>query len=158
MSNHQAADLLREIRRPQLNTVLLGHLSEVNNTDALALQAAREVLDGAEVWLGVAPQHHATRWHRLQPRASARDGAQTRVDLAADKDDTKDSGPQTRSNVERPERQVVDGAGPEKRLAVMRQLRLFGAEEDPPPAGRPADEKEHATVSTLAPGSRGENE
>lgn len=66
LSNEQGAALLSAVRRPLLSRVLLGHLSEVNNTPALALAAARPELDGADVELACAPQHHPTGWLRVK--------------------------------------------------------------------------------------------
>lgn len=71
LSNEQGAALLAALRGPLLTRVLLGHLSEVNNTPALALAAARPVLDGADVELACAPQHHPTGWLRVQRRATS---------------------------------------------------------------------------------------
>lgn len=66
LSNEQGAALLEQARRPHWSRVLLGHLSEVNNTPALALAAARPVLDGADIELACAPQHHPTGWLRVR--------------------------------------------------------------------------------------------
>lgn len=74
LSNAQGAALLAAARRPHLTRVLLAHLSEVNNTPALALAAARPVMDGADVEVACAPQHHPTGWLRV--RRARTNGAQ----------------------------------------------------------------------------------
>lgn len=66
LSNAEGASLLERARRPDWSRVLLGHLSEVNNTPALALAAARQVIDGGDVEVACAPQHHPTGWLRVR--------------------------------------------------------------------------------------------
>ncbi|MDR1086086.1 MAG: MBL fold metallo-hydrolase [Deltaproteobacteria bacterium] len=51
LSNEQGAELLAQLYHPDLNRVILGHLSETNNTPELALAAAGECLSR----LGVSP-------------------------------------------------------------------------------------------------------
>jgi phosphoribosyl 1,2-cyclic phosphodiesterase len=63
LSNAQGTELLQELLHPGLEGVFLSHLSEVNNDPALALAAARGLLDrqnncGPAVYLGY--QHAAT--------------------------------------------------------------------------------------------------
>lgn len=81
LSNAQGAALLAAARRPHLTRVLLAHLSEVNNTPALALAAARPVMDGADAEVACAPQHHPTGWLRV--RRARQSGAQLAERLAA---------------------------------------------------------------------------
>lgn len=58
LSNRQCASLLKEIAGPELERVLLLHLSEKNNRPALALLAAEEALKHhKKVHVQVAPRH-----------------------------------------------------------------------------------------------------
>lgn len=60
LSNEQAATMLRHLAGPELHTLVLAHLSEVNNRPELALAAARETLDAlglGRVRVLVASQH-----------------------------------------------------------------------------------------------------
>lgn len=45
LSNEQSSEMLRLLAGPNLHTLVLAHLSETNNTPALALEAARSTLD-----------------------------------------------------------------------------------------------------------------
>ncbi|MDR1578111.1 MAG: MBL fold metallo-hydrolase [Deltaproteobacteria bacterium] len=62
LSNEEGAELLSQIYHPGLARVILGHLSETNNTPELALAAAQSVLDrlGARPDLLVGDQHTPT--------------------------------------------------------------------------------------------------
>lgn len=74
LSNAQGAELLRAamtLGGNKLTRVLLAHLSEVNNTPALALAAARPVVDGMDVEVAIAPQHHPTGWLRARRRRTS---------------------------------------------------------------------------------------
>lgn len=62
LSNRQAAAMLADIDTSRLRRLLLAHLSEVNNTPSLAIEAAREVLAGSGIRLLTAPQYEPTRW------------------------------------------------------------------------------------------------
>ena len=62
LNNMDAARLLELAARPHLTRVLLAHLSEVNNTPALALAAARSVIADPAIEVAIAPQHHPTGW------------------------------------------------------------------------------------------------
>lgn len=66
LSNDDGARLVALALHAGLTRVILGHLSEVNNTPARALAAARPVVDGTGCDLGVAPQHHPTPWLRAR--------------------------------------------------------------------------------------------
>lgn len=61
LSNHQAATLVRRLATPRLRCLYLAHLSEVNNTPALAMLAAAEALDGAAVEIRIAQQNTLSR-------------------------------------------------------------------------------------------------
>jgi phosphoribosyl 1,2-cyclic phosphodiesterase len=82
LSNKDGTKLLSMAKRPHLSRVLLGHLSEVNNTPALALASARVVLDGADVELSCAPQHHPTGWLRVRRRRARAAAAPEPVPVA----------------------------------------------------------------------------
>ena len=74
LSNDDGAKLLSmafALGGKKLTRVLLAHLSEVNNTPRLALAAARPVLDGYDVELAIAPQHHPTGWLRARRQRAA---------------------------------------------------------------------------------------
>lgn len=68
LNNDDAATLLRHAVTPNLSRLLCAHLSEVNNTPAKALAAARSVVDGMDVDVAVAPQHSPTNWLRVRRR------------------------------------------------------------------------------------------
>jgi phosphoribosyl 1,2-cyclic phosphodiesterase len=60
LSNEQAAEMLRRLAGPELHTLVLAHLSETNNTPALARSAAEAVLADigrTDVRVLVAEQH-----------------------------------------------------------------------------------------------------
>jgi len=65
LSNAEAARLLAASLGTSLRRLVLAHLSEVNNTPQLALDAARAVVDGRDISVGVAPQHHPTGWLKV---------------------------------------------------------------------------------------------
>lgn len=61
ISNFEAGELIRDSAAPRLQTVILGHLSETNNTPRTASTAVRDVavdcLQEYEIDLQVAPRH-----------------------------------------------------------------------------------------------------
>jgi phosphoribosyl 1,2-cyclic phosphodiesterase len=60
LSNEQAAEMLCHLAGPELHTLVLAHLSEVNNAPLLALAAAREMLEHlglGHVRVVIAAQH-----------------------------------------------------------------------------------------------------
>jgi phosphoribosyl 1,2-cyclic phosphodiesterase len=63
LSNEAGADLLERLWHAGLKTVILGHLSETNNTPVLALAEARRALDS----LGAAPELLAAEQDRATP-------------------------------------------------------------------------------------------
>lgn len=89
-----------------LTRVLLAHLSEVNNTPALAMAAARPFVDGKDIELAIAPQHHPTGWLKVR---------RTRG---------KPTGPVA-------EMRVAAAAAPTQHLALQRQLSLFTPTQRP---------------------------
>ncbi len=113
ISNVDAGRLLRAAARPGLRKVLLAHLSEVNNTPALALDAAHRAVEGRDVEVAVAPQHHPTGWLRVAPPGHARR--------------TFSRTPKTEA-ITRALREQRRRKSEHRALAVSRQLSLFGGE------------------------------
>lgn len=73
LSNEEGAQLIAaaiKLSPGRLTRVLLAHLSEVNNTPALALAAARPIVDGMDIEVAIAPQHHPTGWLRARRKRS----------------------------------------------------------------------------------------
>lgn len=123
LSNEDAAEVLRQARSPHLRKVLLAHLSETNNLPRLARNAAEPVVDGADVEVAIAPQHHPTGWLRVgAPRA--RPAHRPPLHLLAPRPAPAPSGPRApdphRGRRRRP------AAVAEVQVAVSRQLTLFG--------------------------------
>ncbi|MGH8454138.1 MAG: MBL fold metallo-hydrolase, partial [Nevskiales bacterium] len=56
LSNGQTADLLREIDLTQLQHLVVAHISETNNTPALARAAVAAAMNCAEDWIAIADQ------------------------------------------------------------------------------------------------------
>ena len=65
MDNETSASLLASIEVSRLKHVIAAHLSEKNNTPALARQALADALDCAENWIGVATQLDGFAWRDL---------------------------------------------------------------------------------------------
>lgn len=65
LSNAQAAELLRQLDRQRLQHLILTHLSEVNNTPALARGAVLEVLEDDPAWCRCADQSDGMGWCEL---------------------------------------------------------------------------------------------
>ncbi|MGQ0503479.1 MAG: MBL fold metallo-hydrolase [Panacagrimonas sp.] len=65
LSNAQAAGLLREVDRTRLQALVLTHLSEKNNTPALARAAACEALQDDPDWCICAEQDQGSGWHDI---------------------------------------------------------------------------------------------
>lgn len=64
LGNQQAADLLEQIDHPELQTILLGHLSENNNTPEQAYRTvAEKVPDNGRIH--VLAQHESSRWFTI---------------------------------------------------------------------------------------------
>ena len=68
LSNCQSAGLLAEIGMARLQHLVLAHLSEQNNSQALARQAAATALDVDEDWVQIADQDQGLDWRQLAPR------------------------------------------------------------------------------------------
>jgi phosphoribosyl 1,2-cyclic phosphodiesterase len=59
LSNEAAEALLRSVMTEDLRCVILGHLSETNNTASQALEIVRKAIDGNDVCLLAAEQDHS---------------------------------------------------------------------------------------------------
>ena len=65
LGNEQAGALLAGLDHEALDTILLGHLSERNNTDAAALATVLEHLDDRHERVSVLAQHRASAWFEV---------------------------------------------------------------------------------------------
>lgn len=65
LNNGQAADLLRAVDCSRLQHVVCAHISEKNNTEALARAALAEALGCDGDWVGAAHQAHGLDWREV---------------------------------------------------------------------------------------------
>ena len=65
LSNHQAAQLLSQLDGHRLQHVVAAHLSEENNTPALAREALSGALGCEAHWIGVARQDSGLEWREI---------------------------------------------------------------------------------------------
>lgn len=65
LDNTAAASLLQRVERSRLRHVVAAHISEQNNTSALARAALCEVLECEREWIGVATQDEGFAWRDL---------------------------------------------------------------------------------------------
>ncbi|MEO5702418.1 MAG: MBL fold metallo-hydrolase [Gammaproteobacteria bacterium] len=65
LSNAQAAHLLTRLDCSRLQHLVAMHLSEKNNTPALARQALCTTLDCEPEWIGIADQHQGLAWRAV---------------------------------------------------------------------------------------------
>ena len=65
LSNDQAADLLRSLDTQWLQHLVAAHLSDKNNTPALARSSLSEALDCDPDWIGVATQETGLDWREI---------------------------------------------------------------------------------------------
>lgn len=65
LSNEQAAELLAQLDTQSLQHLVAAHLSEQNNTSALACDALSNVLNCETDWIGVAQQQAGLDWREL---------------------------------------------------------------------------------------------
>lgn len=71
LGNDQAATLVKQLDHDGLQHILLGHLSEQNNSDEVALQTIVRVLSQAPERATVLLQHRPSKWFTLErPNAS----------------------------------------------------------------------------------------
>ncbi len=66
LDNQATGALLREVASPRLQHVVAAHLSEENNTAALACAALANGLGCAQDWIGVADQADGSGWRELR--------------------------------------------------------------------------------------------
>ncbi len=62
LGNDQAGELLQELDHPELQYILLGHLSEQNNSDAIALATIQEHVEDRHERISVLAQHCCSQW------------------------------------------------------------------------------------------------
>ncbi|AKR42564.1 MBL fold metallo-hydrolase [Methylophilus sp. TWE2] len=67
LDNQTSAQLLSQLDNSKLKHLVAAHLSEKNNTPALAKQALSEVLQCASEWVQIASQQEGLGWRSLQP-------------------------------------------------------------------------------------------
>lgn len=65
LSNAQAADLVRSLDTQWLQHLVAAHLSDKNNTPALARVALAEALDCESDWIGIATQENGLDWREI---------------------------------------------------------------------------------------------
>ena len=65
LSNEQAAELLAQLDTRSLQHLVAAHLSEQNNTSALARNALSDVLNCEADWIGVAQQQAGLDWREI---------------------------------------------------------------------------------------------
>ena len=62
LGNEQAGHLVNQLDHPDLQCILLGHLSEQNNSDALAMETIHQYLSERPERVSVLAQHCASKW------------------------------------------------------------------------------------------------
>lgn len=65
LGNVQAGEMLAALDHDALSCILLGHLSERNNSDAVALATVLSHLTGGHERVAVLPQHCSSRWYEV---------------------------------------------------------------------------------------------
>jgi len=65
LGNEQAGKLIKQLDHPALQCILLGHLSERNNADAVALNTIHQHLDSRHDRVSVLAQHCASPWFTI---------------------------------------------------------------------------------------------
>lgn len=65
LSNEQAAGLLAAVDTSRLQHIVAAHLSEQNNSPALARAAFAEALNCNEEWIGIAHQRQGLAWRQI---------------------------------------------------------------------------------------------
>jgi len=66
LSNQQAGEVLASFDHANLQRVFLGHLSERNNTDEVALNTVSNIVVDRQERISVLQQHAASDWYRLE--------------------------------------------------------------------------------------------
>ncbi len=65
LGNVQAAELVKQLDHPALQSILLGHLSEQNNSDEIAYSTMQRVVHDAAKRVAVLPQHCCSNWYNF---------------------------------------------------------------------------------------------
>lgn len=87
LGNVQAGELVKRLDHAGMQTILLGHLSEQNNSDDAASSTMMKYLPADDNRVTVLPQHSASAWFDLHPASSAATSIeQTLADMAANKE------------------------------------------------------------------------
>ena len=71
LGNDQAGELVQELDHPELQHVLLGHLSEQNNSDALALSTMQAHVEAKHERVTVLAQHCCSEWFEVVAGSSS---------------------------------------------------------------------------------------
>lgn len=66
LSNHESAAILGKLDTSRLQHLIAAHLSQTNNTPALATQALSKTLNCEESWIGVATQETGFFWRSVE--------------------------------------------------------------------------------------------
>jgi len=74
LGNVQAGELVERLDHSGLQTILLGHLSEQNNTDEAALATMKKYLPAADSRVTVLQQHSCSAWFDIVPSDDLRPG------------------------------------------------------------------------------------
>lgn len=82
LGNVQAGELVKRLDHAGLKTILLGHLSEQNNTDDAAASTMMEYLPASDTRVTVLQQHSCSAWYDFQLATTVRE---TATDVASDK-------------------------------------------------------------------------
>jgi len=80
LGNQQAAELLRKLDHEDLQCILLGHLSEQNNADAVALDTMQGHLHDRLERVGVLAQHCASQWFSVSANTACKTPAVAKPD------------------------------------------------------------------------------
>jgi phosphoribosyl 1,2-cyclic phosphodiesterase len=65
LDNRTAAAMVKNLERGSLRHIIAAHLSQENNTPALAVAALAAALGCEESWIGVATQHDGFAWREV---------------------------------------------------------------------------------------------
>ncbi|MBX2838065.1 MAG: MBL fold metallo-hydrolase [Gammaproteobacteria bacterium] len=84
LGNDQAAVVIKKLDRPELQHILLGHLSEQNNSDAKALVSIQNAIGFSKDRVTVLQQHCASAWFQLCADADSTTEAQTPAELSTE--------------------------------------------------------------------------
>jgi len=130
LSNTDGARLLKMALSPETGNVILSHLSETNNTLALAMQKAKEAVGDHPARIAVAAQHEPGEWSPVNAmgrsgasRVELPDGGQAEIPSLVSKPSAATSNADVSAGVSRP---TTSSSSETKSIAVQKQLVLFG--------------------------------